>query len=43
VGLHRVLAWAALHSQCNGRLVKDQGMMLAEKGRLNEENLHLTH
>jgi uncharacterized membrane protein YcaP (DUF421 family) len=39
VGLHRLLAWAAFHSQLVGRLVKGEGTTLAENGRLNEENL----
>ncbi|MBO2012333.1 DUF421 domain-containing protein [Hymenobacter negativus] len=46
VGLHRVLAWAAFRSHFVGKLVKGEGLMLAENGRLNEPNLrrnHLTH
>lgn len=46
VGLHRVLAWVAFRSHFVGKLVKGEGMMLAEKGQLNEQNLrrsNLTH
>ncbi|GAC1371185.1 MAG: DUF421 domain-containing protein [Hymenobacter sp.] len=40
VGLHRLLAWASFRSELIDRLVKGDGFVLAESGRLNEENLH---
>jgi uncharacterized membrane protein YcaP (DUF421 family) len=46
VALHRVLAWAAFHSTFVGRLVKGEGQLLAQQGRLDEKSLrrnHLTH
>ncbi|WP_201985182.1 DUF421 domain-containing protein [Hymenobacter rubidus] len=39
VGLHRLLAWGAFHSPLVGRLVKGEGVVLADNGQLNRENL----
>ena len=39
VALHRLLAWASLHSASISRLVKGEGHQLAENGDLQEETL----
>ena len=46
VGLHRLLAWASFRSKAIGRLVKGEGLLLAEHGRANADNLrrsNITH